>query len=194
MSERKFNFMRSSTRLFVSLGLLIALALACPFARSQATQGSVIGVVKDAKGAVVPGAQITLTNTDLGAIRVTKSTGTGDYSFSDAVAGHYTLVVEFPGFEKFEIDRYKNVIYSTMIESMRKLIEMKDTLGLIGSDPDNPTPLIRRVRMRPPTGCCVVWLARQDCSTQPWYKPWLERGWNGLIAFSLFCRACLRGL
>src|SRR3984957_19258362 len=103
MSDRKSTLMRSCTRLFFSLGLLMALVLACPFARSQATQGSVIGVVKDAKGAVIPGAVVTLTNTDLGAVRVTKSTGTGDYSFTDAVSGHYMLAVEAPGFEKFEI-------------------------------------------------------------------------------------------
>ena len=103
MSDRKSTLMRSCTRLFFSLGLLIALVLACPSARSQATQGSVIGVVKDAKGAVIPGALITLTNTDLGTVRTTKSAGTGDYSFTDAVAGHYTLTAEFTGFEKFEI-------------------------------------------------------------------------------------------
>ncbi|WP_058186725.1 TonB-dependent receptor [Terracidiphilus gabretensis] len=103
MSEKKSTLMRSGARLFFSFGLLIALVLACPSARSQATQGSVIGVVKDAKGAVIPGAVVTLTNTDLGAVRTTKSAGNGDYSFTDAVSGHYTLTAEFPGFEKFEI-------------------------------------------------------------------------------------------
>jgi Carboxypeptidase regulatory-like domain len=103
MSERKLNFMRSGTRLFVSFGLLLALVFACPFARSQATQGSVVGVVKDAKGAVVPGAAITLTNTDEGVSRTTKSNGSGEYAFLDAKAAHYTLSVEVSGFEKFEV-------------------------------------------------------------------------------------------
>ncbi len=103
MSERKSTFKRSGTRLCVSLGLLLALLLASPFARSQATQGSVIGVVKDAKGAVIPGVLVTLTNTDLGAVRTTRSTSSGDYAFTDVVAGHYTLTAEFPGFGKFEV-------------------------------------------------------------------------------------------
>ena len=87
MSERKSTLMRSGTRLFIALGLLMALVLASPFVHSQATQGSIIGVVKDAKGAVIPGAVVTLTNTDLGTVRTTKSAGNGDYSFTDAVAG-----------------------------------------------------------------------------------------------------------
>lgn len=103
MAEPKSTSMQSAARRFLSLGLLIALLLVCPFAWSQATQGSIVGVVKDAKGAVIPGALVTLTNTDLGATRNTKSNGTGDYSFPDAVAGHYTLAVEASGFEKFEI-------------------------------------------------------------------------------------------
>ena len=103
MSQRKSTFVRSVARLFVSLGLLMVVAVACPSAWSQATQGSIVGVVKDAKGAVIPGALVTLTNTDLGATRTTKSNGTGDYAILDAVAGNYTLTVEYSGFEKFEI-------------------------------------------------------------------------------------------
>jgi hypothetical protein len=45
-------------------------------------------------------------------------------------------IIHSSGFDKFEIDQYKNVIYSTMIENMLKLIEMKNNLGIIGSDPE----------------------------------------------------------
>ncbi len=103
MSDRKSPFHHFRSRVFLSFGLLMALLLACPAGYSQATQGSILGTVKDAKGAVVPGAMVTLTNTDLNAVRTTKSTGTGDYAFTDSVAGHYTLTVEATGFEKFEI-------------------------------------------------------------------------------------------
>ncbi len=55
------------------LSLLLVLALASTQASAQATQGSIIGSVKDAGGAVVPGAVITLTNMDEGTVRTAKS-------------------------------------------------------------------------------------------------------------------------
>jgi hypothetical protein len=83
------------------LGLLLMLAL--PQAHAQTTQGSIIGSVKDTAGAVIPGADVTLTNTDEGAVRNTKSNGVGDYHFEDVKAGHYSLLVAAPNFEKFAV-------------------------------------------------------------------------------------------
>jgi len=81
------------------LGLL--LVLTCTQVRAQSTQGSIIGSVKDAAGAVVPGALVTLTNAEEGTVRTTKSNGIGDYHFEDVKAGHYTVQVEAPSFEKW---------------------------------------------------------------------------------------------
>ncbi len=83
------------------LSLLLVLALACSQSRAQSTQGSIVGSVKDAAGAVVPGAVITLTNTDEGTVRTGKSNGVGDYRFLDAKAGHYSLTVASPTFQNW---------------------------------------------------------------------------------------------
>jgi hypothetical protein len=83
------------------LSLLLVLAMACTQGRAQATQGSIVGSVKDAAGAVVPGATVTLTSTDEGAVRTAKSNGVGDYRFLDVKAGHYLVAVSAPGFEKW---------------------------------------------------------------------------------------------
>src|ERR1700690_469881 len=48
------------------LALLLALVLSSMQGRAQSTQGAISGSVKDAAGAVVAGATITLTNTDEG--------------------------------------------------------------------------------------------------------------------------------
>jgi hypothetical protein len=81
--------------------VLLALALAGTQTHAQATQGAVIGTVRDTAGAVIPGATVILTNTDEGASRTVKSSNIGDYRFLDAKAAHYRLVVEAPGFEKW---------------------------------------------------------------------------------------------
>jgi carboxypeptidase family protein len=87
---------------FSLLALVAAIALGSATAWAQSTQGSILGTVKDTKGAVVPDAQVTLTNSDEGVTRTTKTNGNGEYSFSDAKAAHYKLEIEAPNFEKWE--------------------------------------------------------------------------------------------
>ncbi len=88
-------------RLWTIFSLFLVCALLSLQARAQATQGAIVGSVKDAKGAVVPGASVTLTNTDEGEARTTTTNGVGDYRFLDAKAGHYKVEVLAPGFEKW---------------------------------------------------------------------------------------------
>jgi hypothetical protein len=85
------------------LSLLLVLVLTCIGVQAQSTQGAVIGSVKDAAGAVVPDAQVTLTNTEEGTTRTTKTNGVGDYRFQDAKAGHYSVEVSAAGFEKWSV-------------------------------------------------------------------------------------------
>jgi hypothetical protein len=68
---------------------------------AQSIQGSIIGTVQDAGGAVVPGATITLTSLDDGTVRTTVSSGSGDYTFLDAKAGSYSVDVTQTGFDKW---------------------------------------------------------------------------------------------
>ena len=82
----------NSTKLFqrrpiATLSLLLMLAMVAMHGRAQSTQGAVIGSVRDPGGAVVPGANVTLTNTDEGTARTAKSNGVGDYRFLDVKAG-----------------------------------------------------------------------------------------------------------
>jgi Carboxypeptidase regulatory-like domain len=92
---------KSMQRCLSALGLL--LVLACTQGLAQSTQGSIVGTVKDTAGAVVPGATVTLTNTDEGAVRTTKSNGVGEYHFQDVKAGKYSVEVTAAGFEKWAV-------------------------------------------------------------------------------------------
>lgn len=66
---------------------------------AQVDQGAITGVVKDSAGAVVPGAQVTLSNTDTGLILQGKSDGSGVYVFSPVKIGNYRVSAVAPGFE-----------------------------------------------------------------------------------------------
>ncbi len=92
------------------LGLFLVLALTMGRINAQSIQGSIQGTVKDTKGAVVPGAEVTLTNLDAGTVRSIKSSGVGEYRFEDLVAGNYSLAVTAPGFGNFEVTSVKLVV------------------------------------------------------------------------------------
>jgi hypothetical protein len=84
-----------------SLVLLAALLLAVaipPQAAAQVLYGSVVGTVEDPTGAVVPGANITLTNTATGLVREVQADAQGRYNAVSVPAGIYDMVVTAPGF------------------------------------------------------------------------------------------------
>src|SRR5579859_1033156 len=84
-----------------ALTVLLALMMTGTGLRAQSTQGSILGAVKDASGAVVPNATVTLTNADAGVVRTTKTSANGDYSFSDVQAARYAIEIEAPTFERW---------------------------------------------------------------------------------------------
>jgi hypothetical protein len=90
--------------------LLFVLGFCCVLsgrmASAQVDQGAINGVVKDSSGALVPGALVTLTNTDTNFPMQSKSDGKGEYSFSPIKIGHYTLTATAPG---FEITKQENI-------------------------------------------------------------------------------------
>ncbi|MGH9618236.1 MAG: carboxypeptidase-like regulatory domain-containing protein [Bryobacteraceae bacterium] len=57
------------------------------------------GTLKDPSGAVVPRAQLTLTNHPTGFAQKARSSSTGAYVFASAPVGSYTLKVEASGFK-----------------------------------------------------------------------------------------------
>jgi len=96
---------RRNTRTAKGLGLVLAglailsFALPAPVV-AQAVSGTILGVVKDSSGAVVPGASVTLVNTGTGLSRTVVSDGKGDYTAPSLPTGNYTVSAEMSGFKK----------------------------------------------------------------------------------------------
>jgi Carboxypeptidase regulatory-like domain len=63
--------------------------------------GSVSGTVRDATGAVIAGAAVTIINADTGAQHTFVSGPNGAYSFPILPVGHYSLEVNAAGFQRF---------------------------------------------------------------------------------------------
>src|SRR5664280_2500972 len=86
-----------------TLAMVLGLVL-LPWAslQAQVTSGSVSGTVLDAQGAVVPGAKVTLTDEVQATMRTMNTSSEGNFYFTPVLPSTYTVVVEAPGFKKFE--------------------------------------------------------------------------------------------
>jgi len=85
---------------YITLACLCFLLVASQSSFGQVDEGSIAGTIQDTTGAVVPGAQVTLLNTDQGTTLQSKSGGNGEYSFSPVRIGHYSLSATAKGFSK----------------------------------------------------------------------------------------------
>ena len=71
----------------------------------QSTMGTISGIVSDPSGAVVPGAEVKLTNQSTNITAGTKSNNSGVYVFSNVLPGTYQLTVSASGF-KTDVTRH----------------------------------------------------------------------------------------
>jgi hypothetical protein len=84
----------NTTALILSLGLLVCQTVLWAFAG-----GTLSGTLRDPSGAVIPGADLTLTNTALKSEFKATSDAQGFYSFQSLAVGGYDLTIEAPGFQ-----------------------------------------------------------------------------------------------
>ncbi|UWZ81843.1 TonB-dependent receptor [Occallatibacter riparius] len=131
-------------RLGVITVFVFALAALSIDGRAQ-TQGSIFGTAKDAAGAVVSGASVTLTNMDEGTSRETMTNATGDYLFSNVIAGHYSVKVAANGFAKWSISGVTLAVRQELrIDVALAISAVEQSVQVTGEnataiDTDNPT-------------------------------------------------------
>src|SRR5439155_17155301 len=77
----------------------LVFSLASTIAWAQVETAQISGIIKDSTGAVLPGVQVTATQTATGAKRSTVSNETGNYVLPSLPTGPYMLQAELPGFK-----------------------------------------------------------------------------------------------
>jgi hypothetical protein len=80
-----------------SMASLLLVAAICSFA--QLPTGTILGSVKDATGATVPGATVTIQNIDTGVSRTVSSGQEGTFNAPELPTGHYSVKAEHEGFK-----------------------------------------------------------------------------------------------
>jgi len=71
---------------------------------AQTGAGNIQGTVSDASGAVVPGATVTLVQTQTGLKYNATTNGAGFYVFPSVLLGPYKVTVESPGMETYNAE------------------------------------------------------------------------------------------
>ncbi len=88
-----------AARLVLAL-LAVSIGASAP-AAAQTYQGGLRGSVRDAQG-VIPGAEVTLTSEDTGAVLVAVTNDVGEYVFTGVLPGSYSVKAALPGFKTDE--------------------------------------------------------------------------------------------
>ena len=96
MVTRQCLFERFATAIVV----LIALPTCLVFAQTSAATATILGVVKDTTGALIPGVSITVKHTETGLTRAAISGETGDYNVPLLPVGAYEIATTMPGFKQ----------------------------------------------------------------------------------------------
>jgi hypothetical protein len=81
------------------LGLAVLLSLIPIPAAGQAVTGTILGRVADTSGAVIPGAKVTVTQTETGFTRTLITDAKGEYTAPSVPTGTYTVTGELTGFK-----------------------------------------------------------------------------------------------
>src|SRR5215467_13715395 len=80
---------------------------------AQNTTGTILGTVRDASGAVVPGAKVTVTNENTNIPSSLLTSSSGDFVLPNLMASQYRVEAEAPGFRKTKVEHVELLLNAT---------------------------------------------------------------------------------
>src|SRR5712691_2301988 len=134
-SRRDARAWRSKVKRVV-IGLIIAASLLPRSLAAQAVTGTIIGVITDSSGAVMPGASVTLTNTGTGLTRIVVTDSNGEYTVPSLPTGKYTVKAELSGFKTVTMPDVDLGVDQRMRINMRLEIgAVEESITVTGASP-----------------------------------------------------------
>ena len=113
----------------------LCLLLAADVASAQ-TFGQVTGIVTDSTGGVLPGAAVTLTNTQTGANVTQQANTAGVYVFPNLLPGVYTVKVDMDGFRSAARNNLELQVAQTVrLDFKLELGTLSETIQAVGTAP-----------------------------------------------------------
>jgi hypothetical protein len=118
----------------MKLRLLVLASIVTINALAQSYYGGLGGTVLDQNGGALSSAKVTLINEGTNAQRSSVTASAGEFEFSELVPGSYGLVVEAPGFKKFE---QKGIIIGTQqqvsVDAKLQLGQVSESIEVSGT-------------------------------------------------------------
>lgn len=100
---------------------------------AQTGTGVIRGVVRDSAGAVVPGAEVRITNQETNLSRDAITSERGIYYFGGVPRGRYTVEVELPGFKKWVTQLELQVGETAVVDAELQVGELQTTVEVRGA-------------------------------------------------------------
>jgi hypothetical protein len=120
----------------LAFALLAAIVMCAPAARAQVLYGSIIGNVADSTGAAVPGATVTIEQTETGLKRELVTDSTGAYHFTAVPSGTYTVTVTMSGFRSFGRPGVQVTLNSTArVDAKLEVGQLSETVSVSAETP-----------------------------------------------------------
>ncbi|HXY50323.1 MAG TPA: carboxypeptidase-like regulatory domain-containing protein [Terriglobales bacterium] len=121
--------------------LMVWLLVSLSAAQAQSTFGSVLGVVKDPGGLVVPGAKITLISLEDRSSREAVSDPDGSFQFMNVKSGRYQISAQAEGFAVFKLQSLQldarqtlRADISLQVQTASETVEVGDTAPMINTE------------------------------------------------------------
>jgi len=133
ISGQKAERARKPLTLF--LALVCAVLMAGVAANAQLTTADILGTVTDSSGAVLPNANVTLTNQGTHDVRRAKSGTAGEYSFTFLLPGNYSVKVEAQGFLSFTSSVNVSAGDRARVDAPMKLGQTTETVDVVALSP-----------------------------------------------------------
>src|SRR5580698_5361642 len=145
---------------------------------AQSGSSSIQGTVADSSGAVIPGADVTLTNTSTNVVLTVATDGSGSYSFPTASPGVYSLQVSKDGFASYKISQFnvtvgqhatENAVLNVAASQATVVVEASGLSNLLDTQSNDLGTVIgpQSVQQLPLNGRNYLQLGLLSGATQP---------------------------
>jgi hypothetical protein len=159
-----------------ALGITLVMIGAISGRAQSATTSQVNGTVTDTSGAVVPGASITVTNSETGIVFHVLSDGTGTYHVTDLLPGKYTMDISKTGFATQHIQPYTLIVgqvfqqnISLAVGQTQQTVSVSAAALLLNTESSHDEQLIegQQIDDMPLNGRDYLQLAQLDAGVVP---------------------------